>query len=241
MKTQINSLVASPRGDICISGKKDGYTIVEVMIFMAVTSALFVAIIATFSGRQARAEFSIATREIESRLQDIANDVSTGYYNNPGTFTCTAPAGTPILTVGASPQGTNEDCTYIGRVAQFAVDGNNKQYNLFTVVGSRLGSDGNDSDDLDDANPTPLVLPGLIENNQFPVGLVIDGMWRVDGGARTPLSAVGFFTTFGGGSGNESSLSIDILPLGDGTDNAIDVASAINAITSTSPPANPNG
>lgn len=118
-----------------------GYTIVEMMIFLAVSAALFASAIALISGQQGRTEFSQAVYEVESQIQDIINDVATGYYTNTDNFTCNAPAvsGPPTTPSPASgQQGENISCVFVGRVIQFGVAGTDyKGFNVYTVVGRR--------------------------------------------------------------------------------------------------------
>jgi len=205
-----------------VSGKAEGYTILEVMIFLAVTAGLFVMIAGTFSRRQATTEFSIAVRDMESRLQDIANDVSTGYYSNPGTFRCRIIGAAPDIVAGTNTQGTNNDCIFVGRVAQFDLAGSSgKQFNLYSVVGARQAS-GEDVENFDEAQPRALANPvspvDLTEGLSVPVGLVIRSMYAV--GTRTnptlryPIRAAGFFSSFGAGSSDPTSLTVNVMPIG---------------------------
>jgi hypothetical protein len=198
-----------------------GYTVVEVIVFLAVSSALFVIIAATFSGRQAATEFSAATREMESRLQDIANDVSTGFYSNPGNFNCQVTSGAPVITgvPSGALQGTNQDCIFIGRVAQFDLGGSNgRQYNLYSVVGARQFSD-HDVEDFDEAQPRAIAQPtfatDLTETEQIPPGLTVRSMYAQYGPNRRRIRAVGFFSSFGSSAAADpTSLSVNIIPLG---------------------------
>lgn len=247
-KTHNNSITSRSWGVLAILHSKMGYTIVEVMIFLAVSSALFAMIATSFYGRQASSEFSVAAREMESKLQDIANDVSTGYYNNPGNFSCTVPGAVPVITSGGNTQGTNDDCIFIGRVAQFDLDTSDKQYNLYSVVGARQAS-GEDVTNFTQAQPRVIAPPAstgidLTETEQIPPGLVVRSMFAYDAvGNRERARAVGFFSTFGAGaSGSSSSLSVNVIPLGlGGTGNSKpEIIAAINLINDAIP-MNPAG
>jgi hypothetical protein len=242
---EVNAVRFAARWQRMVRGRAAGYTIVEVMIFLGVTTALFAMVAVTFSGRQARTEFSVATREVESRLQDIANDVSTGFYNNPGNFSCGTGSGQPRIAAAVNnAQGTNNDCIFIGRVAQFDLDvGARRQYNLYSVVGSRLGADDNDTDTFSDAEPlaiatSPRSTVDLTDSLQLPIGLTTDSMYAVDAaGNRTQIRGVGFFTTWGADTTDPSSLSVNIVPLvaapAGNTKN--DMVTAINSISNVTP------
>jgi hypothetical protein len=199
-----------------------GYTVVEVMVFLAVSGGLFVLVAGSFSAHQAGTEFSSAGRDMESSLQDIANDVSTGYYSNPGNFRCRVDAGAPVIEAVApttDTQGTNNQCIFIGRVAQFDIDGTNgKQFNVYSVVGARQAG-GEDVQDFDDAQPRSITNPpfavDLTEPHQIPPGLVARSMYAQYGGTRQRIRAVGFFSSFGPtASADPTSLNVSVIPLG---------------------------
>jgi len=243
-KTHRKQTVGKCRSSFFTSRSAEGYTIVEVMIFLAVTSALFVMIAGTFSSQQKRTEFSTAAREMESRVRDIANDVSTGRYDSSSNFSCKVDgSGVPVFDTTASTQGTNQACTFIGRVIHFGVDGaDGKSFNVYTVAGARLNAGGQDVTNLTEANPRAVASvgvppgPDLTETVRVPSGLIIKGM-KVNGSPPTNYSAVGFFTTFGTSAftTGTTSLSVDVIPLGSGFSNtkgviisAIDNAGAVS-------------
>lgn len=220
-----------------------GYTIVEVLVFLAVTGAIFVMIATTFSARQTSTEFSIAVREMESRLQDMANDISTGYYNNPGNFRCRVTGGEPVVEPGSNTQGTNNDCIFIGRVAQFDLAGSNgRRFNLYSVVGARQAG-GTDVENFSQTRPLALApssrftATDLTETQLLPSGLVINSIYSDNGGTRAQVRAVGFFSSFGAGSTDPTSLTVNLMPVGfGGTGNSKnDVVGAINLINNASP------
>lgn len=126
------------------SARPLGYTVIEIMIFLAVSGALLVPTLAAVGGQQAKTEFSQSARDVESRIRDIINDVSTGYYPNTGNIRCTlhsSGAGI-VLTKSPTDQGKNQDCIFIGRVIQFAPAGSDedRRWNVYTVAGQRLVS-----------------------------------------------------------------------------------------------------
>ena len=126
--------------------RTDGFTIVETMIVLAVSGALFVAIAASLSGRQNAAEFTNAIQGVQAQIQQTINQVAEGYYPNQQNFSCVAGGGGPQLTAGASGQGTNQDCVFLGKVMQFGVQNSNpEQYQTYTIAGLRTATTGTGS------------------------------------------------------------------------------------------------
>lgn len=126
-----------------------GYTIVEVLIVLAVSGALLVSVMALISGQQAKTEFTAALRDFESRLQDIMNDVSTGTYPEPASQ-CLVGSEGPVATGESSAgQGTSQACLFVGKAMQFSPVGSGAandagKYNLFTIVGRRAYTEDNE-------------------------------------------------------------------------------------------------
>ncbi len=135
-----------------------GYTIVETLIFLAVSGALFVSTMGLISGKQGKTEFTQAARDFEIQMQDIANDVSTGYYTNTtsnGNFIeCTLLGSDIRITTPNSTdrQGSNKDCIFVGRSLQVNIDPNPGQYNIYSLVGKRLASNGADSSTISESS-----------------------------------------------------------------------------------------
>lgn len=55
-----------------------GYTIVEVLIFMAVSGLMFVMAVVFVSGKQANAEFRQGLYVVNSDIRSVINDVANG-------------------------------------------------------------------------------------------------------------------------------------------------------------------
>lgn len=229
------------------SGAPRGYTIVEVMIFLAVSGGLLAMAILVFSGQQGRTQFATGAREIESRVRDVINDVSTGYYARSSSFDCTAGAAGPQIAPGGTFQGQNDDCIFLGRVIHFDVGGNGNQYNIYSVAGLRQVQSGPDSEqdvtDFDEAQPT--ASPLLAESLTLPAGISAE---RIQVNGTTHVDAVGFMTTLGSYSpGNATlepgSLSVDVLPIiggGAGNTNQASMIGDINDIDESYADANRN-
>lgn len=128
------------RGGFAGVARMRGFTIVETMVVLAVTGALFIAIAATLTGRQNSAEFTHAIQSAQSQIQQTINQVAEGFYPNRANFSCAASGGTVQLSAGATTQGANQDCVFLGKVIQFDVQGTDpEQYQIYTITGLRCG------------------------------------------------------------------------------------------------------
>lgn len=133
-----------------------GYTVIEVMIVLAVTMVLFFSVVTLFSGRQGKTQFKQSMFDLESAIQSYANQVSTGTFPDADEYSCQAkdfgsPYGLrPYLTAGGQDQGTSQDCLYVGRVIQ-AVPGASSLY-VYNVLGLRE-SNGQPASSLSQASP----------------------------------------------------------------------------------------
>ena len=193
-----------------------GYTIVEVLIFLAVSGMMFFMALTFIGGQQNKAQFVSAVRDFESQLTDIANDVSTGYYVRPVDFTCTTSAITPV----PAEQGTNGDCIFLGTVLKFGTDGGNReQFMQFTMAGLRQ-SGGENVTSVAQANPRPIYGAGLEQAAKtvtLGYGSAVRCIAFNNATSCTPGSntnaAFGFFTTFGGVSpAGGTGIQTDLLP-----------------------------
>lgn len=138
-----------------------GYTILEVIIVLAITGSLLLSAMTLISGQQRKTEFTTAARDFEHRIQDIFNDVETGYYASSGQLKCTndPPAyNGPTITAANTALGTNEGCIFLGKALRFhGVGGSATKYEAYTVAGRRqlLNASLNPEDvtSLDQAQP----------------------------------------------------------------------------------------
>jgi|GEM_PF-256502 len=99
-----------------------GFTIVEVMIVLAVTGFMFVTAAILINGRQNKTEFMTGINDLQQQLQQIANETAGGYYPNNKNFICNGSAIGPVtFTAGANKQGTNGGCIFMGKALQFGL------------------------------------------------------------------------------------------------------------------------
>lgn len=203
--------------------KQSGFTIVETMIVLAVTGALFLLAFDAINGKQNITEFQQGINGIESSIKQTISEVDSGDYPDIGAFTCNGTSGTIQITPGTSTQGANTGCIFLGKVLQFGVqDTNPQQYIAYTIAGLQANTGT-----LSSATPVAIA-PGVTTNtapnypnasvaSQLNYGLIVKSMYSVaSDGTKTAIGAVGFISTLGSYSGNQlvsGSQQIDLVPV----------------------------
>src|SRR4051812_26414068 len=90
-----------------------GFTIVEVMIVLAVTGLLFVSVVLVINGRQEAAQFQTSINETKSQLRQIANEVASGYFPSDDTYQCNTAGGKVSLVTKAVGVDSRGECDFI--------------------------------------------------------------------------------------------------------------------------------
>jgi len=182
--------------------QKQGYTIVEVMVFLAISGFMFIIAASFISGKQAKNEFRQGMNDINSKIKQTINDVSNGYYPSNGDFACIADnlGSTPTFPTGAKETGTNKGCAFIGKVMQFSTGSvDSSTYNIYSVIGRQFQTDDKTllpPTTFAQAKPVPMTGGGgskdLTQEETLDWGLKVDKMYN----GTTPIGAIGFFAGF---------------------------------------------
>ncbi|HEX5743863.1 MAG TPA: prepilin-type N-terminal cleavage/methylation domain-containing protein [Candidatus Saccharimonadales bacterium] len=121
-----------------------GYTIVEVMIVLAVSGLMFLIAANFINGKQQKTTFTSGVNETASRIQDVIEQVTDGEYSDVP-FSCSAGGGAALsISVSSDPgkiQGTNPDCVFIGKLLHFSVGGDASAYEVFSLAAARSSTD----------------------------------------------------------------------------------------------------
>lgn len=192
-----------------VGAVSNGYTIVETMIFLAVSGLMFLSAMFFLGGQQARNEFATGIKDIQSKLTDMMNDVSTGYYNNATDFKCVNNSNAPEVTGGANSLGTNAACIYVGKALQFAPsDYDDETVAVYTLIGVR-SKNGVDATSLADTSPKVLAIGTYSdEKMKLPYGIKIV---KTNPTNRSTLAFVTRFSKTSNGISN--SQDIDLIPV----------------------------
>lgn len=180
-----------------------GYTIVETLLFLAISGFMFVIAAAFVSGKQSKAEFKQGLNQFNSNVSAVINDVGNGYFPSTGNFSCRAnyTLGSPVAIdpSGSNSQGTNGGdnanggCVFIGKILEPL--SSNGGYNVYTVAGRQYKTSpeqGQVPISFAEAG-LQAVDPVLTQHNNYQWGMELTKI--VNHGS--PIKAIGFFTGFG--------------------------------------------
>jgi len=150
-----------------------GFTIIETMIVLGVSSFLLLMALVYVGGKQNSTEFYQAINQLQLQIQSTINDVTNGNYPGYTNFTCTPTSTGLSIVSGATGQGQNLGCIFLGKAIQFGVSNasGNQDMNIYTIVGSQCTQGGlcnqvgqeTYSKDITD------VLPAILRTTSGPV------------------------------------------------------------------------
>jgi len=179
--------------------RSQGFTIIEVMIVLAITALLLLGAIVLVAGRQNETEFTVAMQEIQSEIQQEISLVTVGNYTDTNNVNCMASAiaGTPpVVFFGPGSRGANQDCVYLGTALHFygGPGGTNPNINYYSVIpivgrqchsGSTATGDCTPIQSIGDAVPVAVEagkiapftsVPNDMRNYPLENGITVEGM-----------------------------------------------------------------
>lgn len=202
-----------------------GYTIVELLIVLTVTAITAVSALIVVRGQQQKSEFSQSVNNFSTKLTDIANDVSTGYFpDNVLSQRCEATGSGINFVSGSIPQGSNSQCVFIGKAVVF----DESEMRIISIASRRrLRNNGEifSLSSLQNRDVSPI--PGLDEAERMVYGLRVSSI-RINSVVGGIWPAVVFLSGFGT---EESSGSLTGSPVTDMY--AVSNTSTNNCATST--------
>jgi len=150
------------------SNNQSGFTIVEVMLFLALTGLLF--LIGFFgTGTQLRdTRFTDSVRSLHSFLQKQYSETAAGANGRVNGSQCTADVGNAasqptFAATGGATAGSADNCVLLGKLVKF--NPNSSTVNVYSVVGRRLDMTALTGTDVTDiANSRPALSPQTAES-----------------------------------------------------------------------------
>jgi len=136
-----------------------GYTVIEVLLVIAISTIIFVSAIAVFGGQSRTTQFSQAMQDLQSKIQSYATEVTTGAQPDMSGYYCGLSGGKPILSTTGSNTG---DCIFLGRTIHVYPGSNTIK--IYTVLGTRVNpASGSPALTIAEANPE-----AAIDNTRTP-------------------------------------------------------------------------
>lgn len=199
------------------SRQQNGYTIVETMIFIVVSTALFFGAMTAIGGRQQQVQFTQAVRNFDSQLKDLMNDVSTGFFPSQGNVSCSIsinalaqerPDIGPKTVDEETGQGTSDRCVFVGKALQFGPASatgasENDKILVYTLVGRRNNPEGNDVSSIAEANPVAVAptsetspIPDFTNEIVLDWGLKVTRVAVPTDSGAEDFGILGLFNTF---------------------------------------------
>ncbi len=170
-----------------------GYTIIEVMIVLAVSGLIFLIAVNFINGKQEKTSFTAGVNETASQIQDVIEQVIDGHYSDIP-LSCTYVGGVTQPSPSAAPgntQGRNLPCVFLGKLIYFSYDtAASVNYEIFSLAGGRVDSSGNPITTPQAAGPVVINTPDLTVRKTTSQNLAIQKV-TVNGGI-TNSSAIGF-------------------------------------------------
>lgn len=165
---------------------RGGFTIIETLITLAISSALFVTVMILFDGRQAKVNFAQGMKDLDSQIRNYANDVSNGYFPKLSGISCTASETAlnyPSFSNTEQAQGTSAGCIFAGKALYFNTE-DPRSIEAYTIAGRKAAT----------SFPSlyPIVIDQSKESFNMPAGI------QLINGTEAPITAlVGLFFNLG--------------------------------------------
>ena len=197
-----------------------GYTIIEVIIVLAVSVVIFFAAVTVFSGKQGKTEFAQAMRDVASQIESVVNDVSVSTFPYADNYTCrvvddgTGNGLRPKLSSAAGGLGTNTDCIFLGK-AIFLDSGSDPDKMVIHSVLGRRSASGTPVTSFSDTQPE--AADEIQETYRVPWGAEIKSAKSLQGNpqAEKPVYLMGYYQSLYGAGATQGSQSIRTLGYAD--------------------------
>jgi type II secretory pathway pseudopilin PulG len=180
-----------------------GYTIVEVMVVLAVSAFMLVISGSFINGKTRQASFDSGVKELAASIQEVIQEVKDGQFSDVP-LDCSANSPQVIVSAaavsGVNKQGQNQECIFLGKVMHFSVAGNRTKYEVVPVAGSRQDVDNPAKPSTDPIQAGAAAIPELTTLQSVPQNLdvkhVVNGN-TVTAAALTRHYAIGFIQDLG--------------------------------------------
>lgn len=214
-----------------------GYTIIEVLFVLTISSIIFIAAMSLFGGQTSETQFSATMQDVNSEITAKLKEVSTNLSGAYQQYTCNVNpdpvSGRMQAVLSSGGPSTNNDCLYLGK-ALFTPKDSSDIY-IYTVLGNRQTYQSTTPSglaiSLKDTNPVPATSPDLTEKYTIRGAKVTSSQINNDADPTKYYYLIGYFTDLQGGSANSPDSNPHLLSegynIGTGPVNDLDVYSCI--------------
>jgi prepilin-type N-terminal cleavage/methylation domain-containing protein len=132
------------------SKKSLGYTIVELMIVLAISGLMFLIAAIFINGKAQSATFKAGVGQLTSQIQDVLEQVSDGKYSDVPLYCdpLSSPTFAQVDTNNLSQgQGANSHCVFLGKIVHFYELNTTspENYEVFSIADQGVDSNGDQS------------------------------------------------------------------------------------------------
>jgi type II secretory pathway pseudopilin PulG len=190
-----------------------GYTIVEVLIVLAISAAIFFIALGMFTGKNNSAQFTQAIQDLASKIQGYSNQVTSGVAPDLGTYICNV-TGNGSINFSSGGPGDSSACVFLGKALLVTQP---TSISAYSVVGTK-NRFFNGADTLDPAqnftqsNPTTARQGS---NNLFLDQYTLNNGLRITSskiaGRISNYGIVGIYLDVGGTSASDTANSSGLL------------------------------
>ncbi|MGH7234474.1 MAG: type II secretion system protein [Candidatus Saccharimonadales bacterium] len=187
---------------------RKGFTIIEVMIFLAVSGFTFLIAASFINGKEAQAEFTTGMNGANTVLRSLINNVANGDYPLSATvyLNCNLSSGIPVITETMSPI-VSPGCALIGKVITPETSNNPYKYSIYSVAGCEfyLNNSCTMAQGLPPmtlAEEQPTVVSYLTQAIAWTNAISINKLLLVSGNNTQSIGAFGIFSSLPQSSGN---------------------------------------
>ena len=168
-----------------------GYTIVEVIIVLAVTGGLLVSAMLVLGGKQSQTQSSESAHLFESNIEATSREVASGFYSSD--YSCTAVSAGPVSLGAGGEAGGNTGCIFLGKVINMEPTTST----TINIVGRQF-IDGSTTDDVSTiAEAQPVKVTSGTTQFTYPYSLRVTKI--LDSAGASNYQGLAYFIELGGG------------------------------------------
>ena len=169
-----------------LKNNQQGFTIIEVMIFIAVSGVIFMFGISNMLNTQSRDQFTVSLNTVKNELQSYLNNSSNGNYQLPSSYQCVnGGSRLQIIPKAGNLPNNSSSCSYLGSGLLFLKNTSQlDQIDILPIFGYTFGNGGsfqqNQPNSTSLAQSLPITDSNLIHTYFIPGSIKIESISYID-------------------------------------------------------------